>query len=41
MINLFKYIKEYKKGLKNLSDSKYRNLCGKSCLKYFHAELGI
>ena len=38
---LKKYIKEYKKGLKNLSDSKYRNLCEKSCLQYFHAELKI
>lgn len=38
---LHKYIKLYKKAIKNLEIPRNKNLCEKSTLQYFHKELGI
>mgnify|MGYP000855589389 FL=1 len=38
---LHKYIKLYKKAIKNRENPRYKNLCEKSTLQYFHKELGI
>ena len=38
---LQKYIKLYKKAIKNLEIPRNKNLCEKSTLQYFHKELGI
>ena len=38
---LHKYIKLYKKAIKNIEIPRNKNLCEKSTLQYFHKELGI